>query len=88
MMTVLEPSAESTAALQSGFGSTTWTVSDLWVAVVGIGGDLRRSDIANITAGQRPATRGEHDILATALNEWFVDHDQNHPVALWDGLPG
>jgi hypothetical protein len=83
---VIDLAAESTAVLQSGFGQSTWTISDLWVAVVGIGGDLRRSHVVDITAGDRPATRGEHNIIATALNDYFTDHDQDHPVALWDDL--
>jgi len=78
--------AESTAALQHGLGRSSWTISDLWVAATGIGGDLSRSDVAEITSGARPATREEHNVLATALNDWFSDHAQDHPIALWDGL--
>jgi hypothetical protein len=83
---VINLAAESTAALQRGFGQSTWTISDLWVAVVGIGGDLRRSDVVDITAGDRAATRGEHNMIATALNDYFTDHGHDHPVALWDAL--
>jgi hypothetical protein len=78
--------AESTAALQHALGRSSWTISDLWVAATGIGGDLSRRDVAEITAGARPASRAEHDVLATALNDWFTDHDEDHPVALWDAL--
>jgi hypothetical protein len=77
---------ESTAVLRFGFGQSAWTVRDLWVAATGIGGDLRCADVAEITSGARPATRGEHDILATALNDYFTDHGEDHPVILWDAL--
>jgi hypothetical protein len=83
---VINLAAESTAALQHGFGRSTWTINDLWVAVVGIGGDLRRTDVAEITEGDRPASPGEHDLIATALNDYFTDHGENHPVLLWEAL--
>ena len=78
--------AESTAALQHGLRRSSWRISDLWVAATGIGGDLRRRDVAEITAGARPASQEEHDVLATALNDYFMAHDKDHPVALWDAL--
>ena len=79
-------SSDSTAALQGGFRRSGWTTNDLWVAAVGIGGELRRGDVDAITGGHRPATRAEHDVLATALNDHFVDQGHNRPVALWNDL--
>lgn len=87
-MTVDLPSSlESTLALQRGLRDSGWTISQLWTAAVGIGGGFHRHDIEDISAGQRPATPAEHDILASALNEYFVDRGQDHPVALWRDLP-
>ena len=80
------PSAESTAALREGLAGTSWDVAQLWVAAMGIGGEMRRQDVDDITEGVRAATAAEHDILATALNDWFCEHDQNHPVVLWRAL--
>jgi len=74
-------------ALQRGFEQTGWSVNDLFVAATGIGGELRHRDVGEITRGERGATRGEHDVLAAALNEYFTDHGQDHPVAMWDELP-
>ena len=81
-------SAESTAALQQGFRLTGWTVGELWLAAAGIGGALDRRDIEGITSGRRGATPVEHDIIAAALNDYFVDHGHNHPVAFWRELRG
>ena len=78
--------AASTAVLRSGLAGTTMSVSDLWVSATGIGGAMRKADVTDITDGGRPATSAEHDILATALNDWFCDHGMDHPVALWEGL--
>ena len=77
----------STSELQRGFRRTGWTVDDLWVAAVGVGGSLDHVDIAGITSGRRAATPLEHDVLATALNDFFVDRGQDHPVTIWSDLP-
>ena len=50
-------SAESAAALQEGLALAHWTITDLWVASVGMGGSFARSDVAHITDGTRDATR-------------------------------
>jgi hypothetical protein len=78
--------AESTAALQRGLVLTGWTVVELWTAAIGIGGWLSLREVAAITAGDRAATRSEHDTLAAALNDHFIDQGQNHPVKSWDDL--
>jgi hypothetical protein len=58
---------------------------DLWV-----GGALRLDDIGAIAAGDRPATPAEHDLMATAMNDHFVDHlaldGLDERVALWRDL--
>jgi hypothetical protein len=79
-------SSLSTAAVQGGHSGTGWTINQLWTAAVGIGGGFHRHDIDDIVSGRRAATSAEHDILATAMNEYFSDHGQDHPVALWGSL--
>jgi hypothetical protein len=79
-------SADSTAALQLGFRRTTWSIDDLWLSVLGIGGVFRRRDVEGITAGDRPATPAEHDFLAAALNDYFVSRHEDHPVPTWGDL--
>ena len=37
-------------------------------------------------ADERTATPAEHDILAAALNDYFVGRGQNHPIAPWHQL--
>ena len=79
--------AESTAVLQRGLQRASWTLDELWVACVGIGGELLHAVISNFTSGDRQANSCEHDILATALNDSFVDHGQDHPIPMWRDLP-
>jgi hypothetical protein len=30
----------------------------------------------------------EHDLIAQALNEWFIDRGQDHPVGYWQEPAG
>lgn len=77
---------DSTAALQRGFELSGLSINDLWLAAMGIGGELTRRDISEITTGTRTATAFEHNVVASALNDFFVDQGHNHPVALWSDL--
>ena len=79
-------SAESAAALQEGLALAHWTVTDLWVASVGIGGSFARTDVEHITAGTRDATQPEHDVLAAAVNDHLTDQGLDHPVGYWHDL--
>jgi hypothetical protein len=78
----------SAAAIRHGLQLAHWNISDLWVAAVGIGGALSHHDVDQIASGERLATPGEHDILALALNEHFVDRDQDQTISYWHDLPG
>jgi hypothetical protein len=64
------------------------TNSDLWVASLGIGGEILLSDVREIISGSRPAAPLEHDILASALNDHFTGRGEDRPVAMWRDLPG
>ena len=78
--------AHSADVIRRGLDRAQWNLTDLWIASVGIGGGFTRDQIAHITDGTTDATSLEHDILATALNDHFTDHGQNHPVQYWDQL--
>jgi hypothetical protein len=77
---------ESAAAVRLGLRLAHWTISDLWVASTGIGGRFTQSDVEAIVSGTHDATRGEHDILAAALNDHLVGLGGDQPVQYWDDL--
>ena len=79
-------SAESAHAIRDGLRQSGWTARDRWVAAVGIGGAFTERGIQEITSGRVAASAIEHDILACALNEHFVDRGENHPVKYWRDL--
>ena len=76
----------SSAVIRSGLQRLSWTVSDLWIATVSVGGSFSRQDVEDLTTGGRAATPIEHDILVAALNDRFVDLGTNHPLATWSDL--
>jgi hypothetical protein len=78
--------AASTIALQRGIRDAQWSVRDLWVAMVSIGGNLRYRAVERIADGDQAATPREHDVLASALNDYFVERGEDHPVPLWHEL--
>jgi hypothetical protein len=86
MIVDLPASAESTATLQHGLQRTGWSIDQFWIAAIGIGGGFHYYDVQDIASGERAATPAEHDILASALNDYFVDRGQDHPVTLWQDL--
>lgn len=79
-------SDDSTAALAAGMAYAEWATLDLWVASVGVGGNLTRHSVDAIVRGERKASPHEHDLLAACLNDWFVERGQDHPVPFWRDL--
>jgi hypothetical protein len=78
--------AESAAVIRGGLDRAHWSLTDLWIAAVGVGGAFTRVQIAHIADGTTDATALQHDILATALNDHFTGLGQDHPVRYWDDL--
>jgi hypothetical protein len=79
-------SADSSAAIRDGLGRAGWGPRELWVASIGIGGAFDPADVAGIADGTVDPTPLEHDILAAALNDHFVDRGGDHPVRYWREL--
>jgi hypothetical protein len=57
---------------------------ELWVHYVGLGGRARMGDVSGYLAGERQLDRLEHNTIAQALNERFMDLGGNHPVPYLD----
>jgi hypothetical protein len=76
---------DSTDVIRHGLERAKWTVTELWVATLGISGAFSRHDVDQITGGQHPI---EHNILAVALKDHFTGLGQDHPIPLWVGPTG
>jgi hypothetical protein len=56
-------------------------LTELYAGYLAVGGTLPLDAVAAVLDGHRDAPALEHDYLAQALNDDFVDHGHNHPVA-------
>lgn len=60
------------------------TFAELWVDYVGLGGSLPHSEIRAFMEGRRSISDYNHDLLAQALNEHFLDSGADHPLPYAD----
>jgi hypothetical protein len=56
------------------------TVDQLWVDYFALGGALSKAHVVAVLKGEQDLRDGEYNVLAQALNERFIDQEQNHPV--------
>ena len=63
----------SSDALAGGTARAGWQAVDLWRAALAVGGDLSRQDVEAFLDGTRLATAAQHDILASTLNDQFLE---------------
>lgn len=75
------------ATLQAGRQMLGLTLGELWIAYMRLGGNLAPDSINTYLRGGPEVADHDHDILAQALNEGFIDHDSDHPIAYADELP-
>jgi len=63
------------------------SLDDLWVAYVGLGGAATPLELGWYLAdGSGGFTARQHDYLAQALNDQYVDRGHDHPVPYSDTL--
>jgi hypothetical protein len=74
---------DASEELAGGLARSQRTVPQLWLATLGIGAGLTQSGVSAILLGTRIASPMEHDAVASALNDWFVEAGQDHPVRYW-----
>ena len=66
-----------------GFQRSGLSWSELWMRQVSVGGDLGELEVEAYVLGVLAPDRYEHDVIAQALNEHFIDNGGDHPVGYW-----
>ena len=56
------------------------TIADLWLRYFGLGGTSTPVELEALLFGARMPTDHDHDLIAHALNERFVELGGNHSV--------
>ena len=72
---------EGRLSLEEGMALSGMDYGELWVRHVALGGDAGRLEVEAYVLGLLVADPTQHDVLAQALNEWFLDRGGDHPVA-------
>ena len=76
----------SAPVLRAGFALSRMELHELWAAQVALGGMLTSEELEETLALRREPTWAEHDVVAAALNDWFTERGQDHPVAYSEDL--
>ena len=71
---------EAVRSLRAGLVLGNMPVEQLWRNLVEVSGVLTWPQVQQVLAGERICTAYEHDALAQAANDHFIDRDENHPV--------
>jgi hypothetical protein len=79
-------SDQTPLSLASGFERSGRSVDEVWTTYLTMGGALERPDIVRALRGQTTLDRFEHNKLAAALNEFYVEAGQDHPVRYDDSV--
>ncbi len=61
-------------------------VPDLWFDYMSLGGSIPPQQLNEMLSGRARLGDHDHDLLAQALNERFLDCNENHPLAYADEL--
>ena len=68
------------SSLAAALSTTELDVSQLWLRYFAVGGGCSRQALKSYLAGTIDWSAHEHDVVALALNEYFLEHGLDHPV--------
>ena len=69
--------------LQEGMSRSGMPYEELWLRQVALGGSAGRLEVEAYVLGLLVAEAYQHDLLAQALNECFLERGEDHPVGYW-----
>ncbi len=70
-------------SLLSGMLATGLSFDELWLRYIAVSGVAGALEMEAYVLGLLTPDSLEHDLIAQAINEWFLDHGQDHPVGYW-----
>lgn len=72
--------------LRDGLLRARWSVADLWIASLALGGRLLAAEVDDITSGLQVPKAAEYELLALTLNEYLRERDGRASVPYWSEL--
>lgn len=73
--------------LDAGRRQAGLSTDELWIRYYSLGGSASPADFEQYLDGRSLPSNLEYDVVAQAMNEWFADANQDHPVPYSDELP-
>lgn len=74
-------------SLSDGWDLSGITLTELWLRYLAVGGTASPGQVAAYARGQSRPDSHEHNMIAQAINEHFMDQGEDHPVSYQDILP-
>ncbi len=72
--------------LRAGQDHLGLSLHDVWLGYISVGGNAPLREVQGWLTGLAEPGDDDHDLMAQALNDRFVDQGLNHPVAYTDTL--
>lgn len=67
-------------SLEEGMSLSGMTFGQLWLRQVAVGGDANAMEVEADVLGLLVPDPHQHNVIAQALNECFIDQGNDHPV--------
>jgi hypothetical protein len=71
-------------SLSDGWDLSGLTLTELWLRYLAIGGSASRVGLRAYARGLARPDSHQHNIIAQAINEHFIEQGEDHPVSYQD----
>ena len=71
-------------SLSDGWDLSGLTLTELWLRYLALGGTASAARVAAYARGLQHPNSYQHNMIAQAINEHFIDRGENHPVSYQD----
>jgi hypothetical protein len=70
--------------LQTGMRASGMDYQELWLRYIAVSGEAGELELEAYVLGLLTLDAFQYNLIAQALNEYFIEQGQDHPVAYWD----
>ena len=73
-------------SLEEGMNRSGMTWDNLWLRQLSVGGAIGELEVEAYVLGVLEPDAYQHDLIAQAINEYFLDNGGDHPVGYWSRI--
>jgi hypothetical protein len=71
-------------SLNAGMQASGMDYYELWLRQIAVSGDASELEVEAYLLGLLRPDPFQYNLIAQAINEYFVEHGKDHPVGYWD----